>query len=156
MTTVIFIYTFFSDLRPSELSFEYQMAGFFNWWWNTVLRRPFYWFHLVRLFSLRRPLVHGLFVSWGTTGWQLVINSLPNIHVTIDCLTVLPLVLGVVTRQRPQINGSVVLVTRTDPRPAVRPAEGPNSFHWKNVKLEVLSCCTKFHEPHVVSEYVHF
>ena len=21
--------------------------------------------------------------------------------------------------------------TRTDPRPAVRPAEGPNSFHWK-------------------------
>ena len=47
-------------------------------------------------------------------------------------------------------------VTRTDPRPALRPAEGPNSFHWKNVKLEVLSCCTKFHEPHVVSEYVHF
>ena len=43
-------------------------------------------------------------------------------------------------------------VTRTDPRPA----EGPNSFHWKNVKLEVLSCYTKFHEPHVVSEYVHF
>ena len=29
-------------------------------------------------------------------------------------------------------------------------AEGPNSIHWKNVKLEVLSCCTKFHEPHVV------
>ena len=47
-------------------------------------------------------------------------------------------------------------LTRTDPRPVVRPAEGPNSFHWKNVKLEVLSCCTKFHEPHVVSEYVHF
>ena len=46
--------------------------------------------------------------------------------------------------------------TRTDPRPAVRPAEGPNSFHWKNVKLKVLSCCTKFHEPHVVSEYAHF
>ena len=47
-------------------------------------------------------------------------------------------------------------LTRTDPRPAVRPAEGPNSFHWKNVKLEVLSCCTKFHEPHVVLEYAHF
>ena len=46
--------------------------------------------------------------------------------------------------------------TRMDPRPAVRPAEGPNLFHWKNVKLEVLSCCTKFHEPHVVSEYAHF
>ena len=47
-------------------------------------------------------------------------------------------------------------ITRTDPRPAVRPAEGPNSFHWKNVGLEVLFCCTKFHEPHVVSEYAHF
>ena len=43
-------------------------------------------------------------------------------------------------------------VTRTDPRPAVKPAEGPNSFHWKNVQLEVLSCCTKFHEPRVVLE----
>ena len=39
---------------------------------------------------------------------------------------------------------------------AGRGAEGPNSFHWKNVKLEVLSCCTKFHEPHVVSEYAYF
>ena len=45
---------------------------------------------------------------------------------------------------------SCVMLTQTDPRPAVRPAEGPNSLHWKNVKLEVLSCCTKFHEPHVV------
>ena len=26
----------------------------------------------------------------------------------------------------------------------------------KNVKLEVLSCCTRFHEPHVVSEYAFF
>ena len=51
---------------------------------------------------------------------------------------------------------ALVPIARTDPRPAVRPAEGPNSFHWKNVKLEVLSCCTKFHEPHVVSEYAHF
>ena len=25
-----------------------------------------------------------------------------------------------------------VIFTRTDPRAAVRPAEGPNSFHWKN------------------------
>ena len=38
------------------------------------------------------------------------------------------------------------MFSRTDPRLALRPAEGPNSFHWKNVKLEVLSCCTKFHE----------
>ena len=26
-------------------------------------------------------------------------------------------------------------LTRTDPRPAVRPAEGPNSFHWKNLEV---------------------
>ena len=26
----------------------------------------------------------------------------------------------------------------------------------KNVTLEVLSCCTKFQEPHVVLEYAHF
>ena len=46
--------------------------------------------------------------------------------------------------------------TWTDLRPAVRPIEGPNSFHWKYVKLKVLPCCTKFHEPHVVLEYAHF
>ena len=49
-----------------------------------------------------------------------------------------------------------LVLTLTDPRSAMRPAEGPNSFHWKNVKLEVLSCCKKFHEPHVVSEYAYF
>ena len=47
-------------------------------------------------------------------------------------------------------------VTWTDPRPAVRPAEGPNLFHWKKVKLEILLCFTKFHEPYVVLEYAHF
>ena len=52
--------------------------------------------------------------------------------------------------------GILLNFTRTDPRATVRPAEGPNSFHWKNMKLEVLSCCTKFHEPHVVLEYAHF
>ena len=38
--------------------------------------------------------------------------------------------------------------TRTDPRPAVRPAEGPNSFHWKKVgsfillhKISRTACC---------------
>ena len=55
------------------------------------------------------PFVHGLFLSWGATGWRFVINSRTNIYVTIDCSTVLPLVLGVVTRQKPHINGSVVL-----------------------------------------------
>ena len=43
-------------------------------------------------------------------------------------------------------------LTRTDSRPVVRPTEGPNSFHWKNVKFKVLTCCTKFHDPHVVLE----
>ena len=57
-----------------------------------------YWFHSVR------PSV-----CWGTTGWRFVINSRADIHVTIDCSTVLPFVLVVVTRQKPQINGSVVL-----------------------------------------------
>ena len=62
-----------------------------------------YWFHLVHL---------------SVCGWRLfVMNSLANIHVTIDCSTVLPLVLGVVTRQKPQINGSVVLGADESPWP---------------------------------------
>ena len=39
-------------------------------------------------------------------------------------------------------------LTRTDPRPVMRPAEGPNSFHWKNVgsfillhKISRTACC---------------
>ena len=27
---------------------------------------------------------------------------------------------------------------------------GPNLFHWKFVKLEIFSCCTKLHDPHAV------
>ena len=50
----------------------------------------------------------------------------------------------------------MALIYPNGPRPDVRPAGGPNSFHWKNVKVAVLSCCTKFHEPHVVLEYAHF
>ena len=73
--------------------------------------------------SLRRPFVHGLFVSWGSPGWRLfVMNSRPNIHVTINCSTVLPLVLGVVTRQKPQINGSVVLGADESPWPCGTPS----------------------------------
>ena len=49
-----------------------------------------------------------------------------------------------------------IAITRTDPRQAMRPAEGPNSLHWKNVKLEVLSRCKKIHEPHAVLEYAYF
>ena len=79
-----------------------------EWFW--VSRRIFiYSHHNTFVFSLRRPFVHGLFVSWGATGWPFVINSRANIYVTIDCSTVLPLVLGVVTRQKPHITGSVVL-----------------------------------------------
>ena len=76
-----------------------------------------YSYHNTFVFSLRHPFVHGLFVSWGATGWQFVINSRTNIHVTIDCSTVLPLVLGVVTRQKPQINGSVVQGADESPWP---------------------------------------
>ena len=69
-----------------------------------------YWFHSIRMsLHLRRLFVHGLFVSWGATGSRFVINSRANIHVTIDCSTVLPHVLGVVTKQKLQMNGSVVL-----------------------------------------------
>ena len=67
-----------------------------------------HWFHSICP-SVRLCMVIGLFVSLGTTGWRLVKNSPTNIHVINDCSTVLPLVLGVVTRQKPQNNGSVVL-----------------------------------------------
>ena len=67
------------------------------------------------VFLLRRLFVHGLFVSWSTTGWWFIINSCASIHVTIYCSTVLPLVMGVGIRQKPQINGSVVL--RADKSP---------------------------------------
>ena len=73
-------------------------------------------------FSLRRPFVHGLFVSWGATGWRFVINSPTNVHVTIDCSTVLPLVLGVVIRQKLLINGSVVLGADESPWPCGTPS----------------------------------
>ena len=72
--------------------------------------------------SLKRPFVNGLFISWGTTGWWFVIISCANIHVTIDCSTVLPLVLGVVTRQKPQINGSVALGAEESPWPCGTPS----------------------------------
>ena len=79
--------------------------------------------------------------------WKLLMGLFNSVMYFIDVITIMS-VHGLVI--------SVPRLTRTDPRPAVRPAEGPNSFHWKNVKLEVLSCCTKFHELHVVSEYAHF
>ena len=49
-------------------------------------------------------------------------NSRANIHVTIDCSTVLPLVLGVVTIQKLQINGSVVLGDDESPWPRGTPS----------------------------------
>ena len=92
-----------------------------EWFW--VSRRIFiYSHHNTYVFSLRRPFVHGLFVSWGATGWWFVINSRANINVTIDCSTVLPLVLGVVTRQKLHINGSVVLGADESPWPCGTPS----------------------------------
>ena len=69
-----------------------------------------------------RSFVHGLLVSWGATGWQFVINFRTNIYVPIDCSTVLPLVLGVVTRQKPHISGSVVLGADESPWPCGTPS----------------------------------
>ena len=59
-----------------------------EWFW--VSRRIFvYSHHNTIVFFLRRPFVHGLFVSWGSPGWRLfVMNSRANTHVTIDCSTV--------------------------------------------------------------------
>ena len=92
-----------------------------EWFW--VSRRIFiYSHHNTYVFSLRRPFVHGMFVSWGATGWRFVINSRANIYVTIDSSTILPLVLGVVTRQRPHINGSVVLGADETPWPCGTPS----------------------------------
>ena len=71
---------------------------------------------------LRRPFGHGLFVSWGATGWRFVLNSRANIYVTIDCSTVLPLVLGVVSRQKSHIHGSVVLGADESPWPCGTPS----------------------------------
>ena len=55
------------------------------------------------------------------TGWQFVINFRANIYVTIDCSTVLPLVLGVVTRQKPQSMGLWYWELMSRPDPAVLP-----------------------------------
>ena len=94
--------------RPDPAVLPVGMLHSLEWFW--VSRRIFiYSHHNTFVFSLRHPFVHGLFVSWGATGWRFVINSRANIYVTIDCSTVLPLVLGVVTRQKQHINGSVVL-----------------------------------------------
>ena len=82
----------------------------------------FYSYHNTFVFSLRCPSMHGLFVSWGTTGWRFVINSRASIHVTIDCSTVLPLVFGIVTRQQLQINGCVVLGADESPWPCGTPS----------------------------------
>ena len=74
------------------------------------------------VFLLRRLFVHGLFVSWGSPGWRFIINSQANVHVTIDCSTVLTLVLGVFTRQKLHINGSVVLGIDESPWPCETPS----------------------------------
>ena len=102
-------------------------------WWVTLTLRYCQLVHSTLLndsilitihlcFSLRCPFMHGLFVSWGTTGWWFIINSRANIHVTIDCSTVLILVLGVVTRQQLQISGSVVLGADESPWPCGTPS----------------------------------
>ena len=107
--------------RPDPAVFPVGTLHSLEWFW--VSRIIFiYSHHNTFVFSLRRPFVHGLFVSWGATGWQFVINSRTNIYVTNDCSTVLPLVLGVVTRQKLHINGSVVLGADESPWPCGTPS----------------------------------
>ena len=75
--------------RPDPAVLPVGTLHSLEWFW--VSRRIFiYSHHNTFVFSLRRPFVHGLFVSWGATGWQFVINSRTNIYVTNDCSTVLP------------------------------------------------------------------
>ena len=107
--------------RPDPAVLPVGTLHSLEWFW--VSRRIFiYSHHNTFVFSLRRPFVHGLFVSWGATGWRFVINSRTNIYVTNDCSTVLPLVLGVVTRQKLHINGSVVLGADESPWPCGTPS----------------------------------
>ena len=76
------------------------------------------------------PFVHGLFVSWGATGWRFVINSRANIHVTIDCSTVLPVVLGIVTRHKLQSMDLWYWELMSRPDPAVLPVGTLHSLEW--------------------------
>ena len=115
------VYWFHSVRRPDPAVLPVGTLHSLEWFW--VSRRIFiYSHHNTFVFSLRRPFVHGLFVSWGATGWRFVINSRTNIYVTNDCSTVLPLVLGVVTRQKLHINGSVVLGADESPWPCGTPS----------------------------------
>ena len=107
-----------------------------------VSRRIFiYSYHNTFVFSLRRPFVHGLFVSWGATGWRFVINSRANIHVTIDCSTVLPLVLGVVPKQKPQLMGLWYWELMSHPDPAVLPVGTLHSLErfWVSRRIFIYS-----------------
>ena len=61
-------------------------------------------------------------VGGGLYWIHLVRPSRANIHVTIDCSAVLPFVLGAVTRQKPQFNGSVVLGADESPWPCGTPS----------------------------------
>ena len=92
----------------------------FEWFW--VCRRIFIYSHHDTIVFFSKTSVRAWFVSWGSPGWQFVINPRANILVTIDCSTVLPLGLGVVTRQKLQINGSVVLGADESPWPCGTPS----------------------------------
>ena len=95
----------------------------------------------VCFFFLRHPFVHGLFVSWGATGWWFIINSHTNFHVTIDCSTVLPLVLGVVTRQKLQYMGLWYWELMSRPDLAVLPVGTLHSLEWFWVSRRIFIYC---------------
>ena len=111
----------------------YYTPALLQWSWNgryTGFMSSFLLSVRLCFFSLKRPFVHGLFVSWGATGWWFIINSHTNFHVTIDCSTVLPLVLGVVTRQKLQYMGLWYWELMSRPDLAVLPVGTLHSFEW--------------------------
>ena len=88
------------------------VCGTGSWWVALTLRYS----------QLVHSTLSNMILSKQKNGWRFVKNSRANIQVTIDCSAVLPFVLGVVTRQKPQFNGSVVLGADESPWPCGTPS----------------------------------
>ena len=81
------------------------------------------WFIIVKLFTGFLAATKQLYKWYFLSVCPSVCLSVHlSVYVTIDCSTVLPLVLGVVTRQKPHINGSVVLGADESPWPCSTPS----------------------------------
>ena len=73
------------------------------------------------LIWISKPLFYPLLLIF-TRGQFFPFGYCRCLHLSVYCSTVLPLVLGVVTRQKPQINGSVVLGADESPWPCGTPS----------------------------------